>query len=357
MKITFVLPFAGLAGGVRVAAIYAQKLTERGHDVTVISQPAHIPSKARKLISTIEGKGSGQPRTQTQSLDFLGDKHIILDRPRAVVDADVPDADIVIATWWQTAFYVASLSPEKGKKFYFVQHHEVHKEQPWQISRGSYYLPLKKITISNWLVDTMANVYGDTNVALVHNSVDMGQFFAPARQKQKKPTIGFLYSSTHFKGVDISLRAIEIVRKKIPDLKLQIFGSGQPVPQLPLPEGTTYQQNPPQDQLRDIYAACDVWLCGSRAEGFHLPPLEAMACRCPVVSTRVGGPTDIINNGQNGYLVDVEDSEALADRLIKVLSMNTKSWQLMSDAALATAEGFTWDDATDLFEVELLNPL
>jgi len=201
----------------------------------------------------------------------------------------------------------------------------------------------------------MANVYGDNNVALIHNSVSMDQFYAPERSQQTNPTIGLLYSPTNFKGVDISLQAIETVRMKIPNLKLQVFGAGKPVPHLPLPEGATYQQNPPQEHIRDIYAACDVWLCGSRAEGFHLPPLEAMACRCPVVSTCVGGPMDIIENGVNGYIVDVEDSDALADRLIKVLSLSSDNWRFMSDAALATAKSYTWDDAADLFERELFD--
>ncbi|HEY9598179.1 MAG TPA: glycosyltransferase family 1 protein, partial [Cyanophyceae cyanobacterium] len=39
MKITFVLPFAGLSGGIRVVAIYAERLRKRGHDVLVVSLP------------------------------------------------------------------------------------------------------------------------------------------------------------------------------------------------------------------------------------------------------------------------------------------------------------------------------
>ena len=88
-------------------------------------------------------------------------------------------------------------------------------------------------------------------------------------------------------------------------------------------------------------------------EGFHLPPLEAMACRCPVVSTRVGGPVDIIEDGVNGYLVDVEDVESLADRLIRVLSLPESEWRSMSEAAYRAATRYTWDDATDLFEAAL----
>jgi glycosyltransferase involved in cell wall biosynthesis len=91
-------------------------------------------------------------------------------------------------------------------------------------------------------------------------------------------------------------------------------------------------------------------MCGSRVEGFHLPPLEAMACRCPVVSTRVGGPLDVIEDGVNGYLVNVNDADALAERLIRVLSLSDEGWTRMSDAAYRTATSYSWDEATSLFE-------
>ena len=78
-----------------------------------------------------------------------------------------------------------------------------------------------------------------------------------------------------------------------------------------------------------------------------------MACRCPVVSTSVGGPIDIIENGRNGFLVPIGDVEALGDRLVEVLNFNEGQWRAMSDAAFATAARYTWDDATTLFERNL----
>jgi glycosyltransferase involved in cell wall biosynthesis len=69
-----------------------------------------------------------------------------------------------------------------------------------------------------------------------------------------------------------------------------------------------------------------------------------------VVSTAVGGPIDIVKDGVNGYVVPLEDSSALADRLDRVLSLSDADWRKMSDAAYATATRYTWDDATDLFE-------
>ena len=276
---------------------------------------------------------------------------------RPIADEDLPDADVVIATWWETAYWVAALAPQKGRKFYFVQHHEVHDHLPWQISRGSYYLPLRKITISQWLVDIMAREYGDRDVALVHNSVDMDQFHAPPRSRQQVPTVGLLYSPIRFKGLDVNLKAIAKVQEQIPDLRLVAFGTKDPVPNLALPANSLYHRAPDQNALRDIYAACDVWLLGSRTEGFGLPLLEAMACRTPVVATRAGAAPDLIRNGINGYVVDVEDADAMADRIMQVLTLSPKDWKTMSDAALAVAEGHTWEDAAVLFERALMEKM
>jgi glycosyltransferase involved in cell wall biosynthesis len=151
----------------------------------------------------------------------------------------------------------------------------------------------------------------------------------------------------------VALKAVEIALRQIPDLQLIAFGQDPLRHWLPLPPGAQYLIKPSQESIKNIYAQCDVWLCGSRAEGFHLPPLEAMACRCPVVSTRVGGPLETIEDGKNGFLVNVEDPDALADRLVRILKLSDPQWQDMSDAAYATACRYTWQDAAALMETAL----
>ena len=355
MKITFVLPHASLAGGIRVVAIYAELLRERGHELFIVSWPDKPAPRRQRLKSLLLDGHCGENKHTVSHLDPLYYiPHRILDSRRPVTDADVPDADVVIATWWETAEWVAALSPSKGAKAYFIQHNEASFDYlPQSRVEKTYLLPLQKITISNWLVDLMKTKYDDTDVPLVFNSVDTKQFHSIARSKQAYPTVGMLYSPVYWKGCDISLKALDLVRKQFPELKLIAFGADDIANELPLPEATEYFKQPAQESISDIYNRCDVWLCGSRAEGFHLPPLEAMACRCPVVSTAVGGPADIIINGENGYLAPVEDFVALAEHLITVLGISNKEWTSMSNAAYKTAIDYTWDNACDLFEQAL----
>lgn len=356
MKITFVLEHADLAGGIRVVAIYADRLTRRGHDVTVVSTPRRPlgwREAARSLVK-FRSLPKRYPANGPSHIDAVDVAHRRTRKYGPVRDADVPDGDVVVATWWETAEWVAKLSPKKGAKAFFIQHHEkLFAGQPIGRVEATWRLPMHKIVISKWLKETAEQLYSDVDVSHVPNSVDTEQFFAQPRGRQLVPTVGLLYSSTPFKGVDVSLEAIRRASKVVPNLQVVAFGAVDLVDELPLPAGARYTLFPPQDQIRNIYAACDVWLCGSRSEGFHLPPLEAMACRCPVVSTNVGGPADTIVDGVNGHLVDVDDVEALADRLVRVLSLPSDRWRAMSDAAYATAMEYSWDDATDKLESAL----
>jgi glycosyltransferase involved in cell wall biosynthesis len=212
---------------------------------------------------------------------------------------------------------------------------------------------MHKITISHWLVDLAREKFGDRSVSHVPNGVDLDQFHAEPRGKNAVPTVGLLYNSFSLKGCRTSLTALKKVSKSVPSLRLVSFGAEYPTLRLPLPSYAEFHYRPAQNKLKEIYAKCDVWVCGSKREGFHLPPLEAMACRCPVVSSKVGGPLDIISEGMNGHLVDVGDADALSDRTLRVLTLPQDKWRQMSDEAYRTATRFSWIDATDLFEKAL----
>jgi glycosyltransferase involved in cell wall biosynthesis len=312
MRITFVLPYAGLSGGIRVLAIYAERLKKRGHDVFVVSTIGKLTYRQRIAI-LLRGEGIFKPRGRGLShFDAIDVPHQVVKPGCLVTEADVPDADVVIASWWETAEWISGWSPAKGTKVYFIQHHEVFDYLPIERVKATYFLPFHKIVISKWLADLMKTNYGDENTSLVLNSVDTQQFHAPQRGKQALPTVGMIYSRISWKGCDVILAAIALVTQKIPNLQVVCFGEGEPSADLPLPPPTTYIRCPDQSEIKDIYARCDVWICGSYSEGFGLPVVEAMACRCPVVSTEVGGPIDLIEPGVNGYLAPIGDVEQLA---------------------------------------------
>jgi glycosyltransferase involved in cell wall biosynthesis len=268
-----------------------------------------------------------------------------------VAAGDLPDADVVVATWWETAEWVAALPASKGAKAYFVQHHEVFPYLPVERAEATYRTAMPKIVVARWLADLMTGRYGnpDERVFLVPNGVDIAQFHAPPRERNAAPVVGMMYTTTPFKGADIALRAFDLAARNIPGLRLIAFGNEAPAASLPLPASATFHLRPPQSELRRIYAACDAWLFASRQEGFGLPLLEAMACRTPVIATPAGAAPELLDGG-GGVLVQPEDSEDFSRAIERVCLMPGDEWRRMSDQAYETAMGCGWGDSVDRFE-------
>jgi glycosyltransferase involved in cell wall biosynthesis len=331
----------------RVIATHADRLRRRGHQVVVVSTPQVIRLR-RKVKSLALGRGVLRP--EPSYFDDVDVEHRVLESVRPVTDADLPDADVVLATYYTTAPGVLRLSPSKGAKAIFIQGYEVEEGMSNPALDATWRMPMHKIVVSRWLADIAREKFGDPRASLVPNSVDVSQFWAVPRGKRAVPTIGLVYSTSPFKGLRTSLEALTIAARTMPSLRVVSFGAERPIFGLRLPPSAEFHYRPAQAELRNLYAQCDVWMCGSNAEGFHLPPLEAMACRCPVVSTRVGWPLDAIQDGVNGYLVDVRDAEALARRVLCVLTLPEARWKEMSDGAYRTATSYSWEEATDLFE-------
>ncbi len=277
----------------------------------------------------------------------------ILRIPRRVItEADVPDADIVIATWWETAEWASEFSEAKGRKVYFVQGHEVFDFLPVQRAEATYRMPFEKIVVSGWLQRIMAQTYGDTEAVLIPNAIDHNAFYAPARGKQAQPTVGFMFSPGSIKGAEMLLSAVRTIRSSIPNLRVLSFGTHAPDRNYDF-TGIEFSHRPPTDSIRTLYASCDVWLCGSRSEGFGLPAIEAMGCRTPVVSTPVGWAADEIRDGVNGFLVNFDDAAAMADAALKCIRLDEESWRAMSENACQSARKYKWSDSERIFEATL----
>ena len=350
MRITIVLAGGfGLAGGERNLAEWARHLQQRGHQVLLISPPPRAP-KLRERVRAWR-HGCFRRASTASHFDNVNVPRILLDRFRPVTDQDLPDAEIVIATWWETAEWVAALSSRKGAKVYLIQHHEVFDYMPQARVAATYHLPLQKIVTSSWLRNVMRDVYGDAEAVLIAQGVDRTLFDAPPRCKQAVPTFGFMYSSLHWKGCDVVLNAIKLAQVQLPHLRIVAFGAENPTAQLPLPRGAVFVKQPPQTLLSELYAQCDAWLFGSRSEGFALPPMEAMACRTPVIGTPAGGEAELI--AQGGMLVPQEDFAAMALQMLAVGEMSDDAWRALSDKAYAAIAPYSWERSTDQLETAL----
>lgn len=219
MRITFVLPTIDLSGGFRVIAIHASGLVELGHHVEVVSLPPRRGPLRTALRSLLRGKRWARAgRASTIYFDGLNIPCRVLQKWRPITDRDLPDADVVIATWWETAEWVASLSPSKGAKAYFIQGDDrlgVPEPRRARVA-ATWHLPMHKIAVARWLAELAGDSVDARDISLVPNGVNTVQFNAPPRGKQERPTIGFVYATESIKGIDTLNRAIRMARSELP---------------------------------------------------------------------------------------------------------------------------------------------
>ncbi len=347
MKITFLLPYNAVGGGNRVVALYARKLTERGHEVHVVSQP-FVPPRAgvKQRIKQMLGRvPAPTPPPRSTLLDFLGERHHIPATPGQPRPEDVPDADVVVATWWETAEWANALPPEKGRKFYLIQGYEVSLDQPVSRVAATYAMAMTRIAVSDYVRDEIERNHGVSGTAVIPNAVDLAQFASPPRTRNTPLRVGFVYSGAALKRIDLAVDALEAARAQVPDLQASVFGTPPILPHLPLPAWVQYHRTPDQAEIPRLYAACDLWLFTSDHEGFGLPILEAMACRTPVLATAAGAAPQLID-GTNGRILP-GDPTAFAEAIAKFAQMPDAEWQNWSDAAYRTAQDHSWETASD----------
>jgi glycosyltransferase involved in cell wall biosynthesis len=165
-----------------------------------------------------------------------------------------------------------------------------------------------------------------------------------AMRLKGKTVIGTVARLSNEKGVDILLKACAVVRKTLPDVHLLIVGDGQQkdylqklAAELGIADACTWLGRLPWIEAMGCLGLMDVVVVPSRFEGFGLTAIEAMTCRKPVVASRVDGLAEIIQDGQNGFLVPSEDVNGFAACIVE-LAKDEEKRKSIGDAARKCVE-------------------
>lgn len=139
-------------------------------------------------------------------------------------------------------------------------------------------------------------------------------------------TVARLLASEPGKGVDTVIRALPRLLESFPNLYYVVIGDGDgrpPLEKLAAESGVAARVLFPGSRsgsLRACYEAADVFVMPSRQEGFGIVYLEAMAAGRPVVGAACGGATEVIADGETGFLVSYGDVPALETCLATLLA-------------------------------------
>lgn len=321
LRITYAMPLPpwGPVGGFRVVYQQANGLTARGHRVTVVHpigcEPKRTPRQRwgalRERLRLWRKRGGGplvdwfplDPRVRALLVDDL--------RPRRL-----PDADVLVATSWHTARWVAEAPATKGSKFSLVQHYEVWAGDAEEVN-ASLRLPLHKLVIAGWLADVAESLGEGARTTLVGQMLDLESFGLDVPLEQREPRAAVLWHPYPVKAAPDAVEALEIARRERPELRCLAFGV-RPRPE-ELPDHWDYVRDPSPERLRALYNSCSIFVQPSRSEGWGLTATEAMTCGCALVTTDNGGSRDYALAERTALVVEPGDVDGLARAVVRLL--------------------------------------
>jgi glycosyltransferase involved in cell wall biosynthesis len=255
----------------------------------------------------------------------------------------LPNADAIFATAWQTSTYVNECTRDKGAKFYLIMDFA-----PWLGDRSvleqTWRIPLQKVAISGWLAQTVLQAgVPERDIRSIPIAVDHDSFRVTKNVRERPKRVIMLYSPAYhaYKRSKLGVSALLKCKDVVPDLEVSLFGRLRKRP-TGLPSWIDYYGQVSESQLVRLYNAASICLCSSAAEGFALPPAEAMACGCAVVTTDCGGNRDYAEHEKTALVSDPDDFASLVRNILLLLSDE----DLRTRIALAGRKrmmDFTWE--------------
>ena len=249
----------------------------------------------------------------------------------------MPDADIVMCTWWQMTYAISELEHSKGKKFNLIQDFENWAGMEDKL-KASYSLPVHQIVIAKYLQQMVKEVSGGEALH-IPNAVDEKKYFLSAPIAERDPqSVIMLYSREPRKGTDYGIQALEKLQIFYPGLNVILFGV-YPAP-AGLPHWMKYYQKPAD--LATLYNSAAIFCSPSLGEGWALPPAEAMACGCAVVCTNIGGHRDYARDNDTALLVAAESIDAIVEKIGYLFDNNSERKRIAANALRVMSTEFSW---------------
>jgi len=346
-----------IRGGAEARTFHIAKNLAKNNDITVITS-REFGTKREDEILGINVFRVGRSREYTQAGSFLGRSTFITD---AIKVGRRQDFDIVEGTNF-LSYPVAWKIGEHFDIQKVITYHDVWIGK-WIKNIGvsgiageflERYTLSKKwnliVANSNYTKENLKRVGLDSNnVITIPNGVDLEKYRNIEAEKFEEPTICTISRLVKYKRVDNLIKAVEIIKKEIADIKLKIIGTGPEEANLKkLVSNLSLRENvefvgfvEDHDDVIRILKASYVFALPSIVEGFGMVVIEAMAAGIPYVASDIPPIREATNNGIGGLLCKPANCEDLALKLKMLLKDDSLRAKVMKDGN-RHVENYDW---------------
>jgi glycosyltransferase involved in cell wall biosynthesis len=220
----------------------------------------------------------------------------------------------------------------------------------------------KIIAVSDFTRRELLKYYNikENKIRVIHNGVDITKFSPPTNKREVKQELGFNEKDVNIlsvgrlyarKGLFTLLESMSIVAKKFSNAKLIISGKGQSnemkklvnyAKKLGVRDKIIFTGYFPDAKLPKLYQAADIFAFSTFYENLPFAVLEALSSRLPVVTTKVGGIPEMIDDGKNGFLVPPANSADLAKKILCLIENPSVASEMAYRARKTVEEKFDW---------------
>jgi len=311
----------GLCGGVRRYIEIGNEMIKRGHHFTIYhsdgSQPAWV--------------------------EFLGDT-----RP---IECVIEEGNDIALCGHHSILSFLEKAKTKKKIFYCVL------EEPGRIKRVCQSGKFLIMGNSTGICEKINGRYGVKCIDGI-GGINL-KIFHPVEVKRNSDEIKILCYGRIYerrKGVKKVVRAVELLSKVYPNLKLILFDSPtgsprrDPVRMLHTKVHFSFFLDLPQDKMAEMFSQADIFVSAEKRAGWSNTTAEAMACRVPVVCTK-SGTRDFAIKGETALLIPFRNSWAIAGQIRKLIRDQDLRKRL-AESGYQRIQQYSWERLVDKLEEE-----
>ena len=208
------------------------------------------------------------------------------------------------------------------------------------------------VAVSNGLREFAYETTPDVPIDVIPNAIELSVFRPPRQRTHDGPVrLLFVGRFNAFKNVETLLEAINRLNEMgVNNFELQLVGDGERranLERLTIDKGLTRQVHflgwVDRNAIVERYRQADMFVTATTWEGMPNTVLEGMACGLPVVATRASGLDELVKEGVNGYLVDINDASTLANRLAELIENPYERLRMGKESRKMAEQEFAWE--------------